>query len=96
MLEEKSERLGEHLVVVDDEDAKHPGHTRYIGVGASVPEPHAADAPQRTNLRSGHDLPMRWLREAVIVGGYDQSQVLAERGHGIGIVTIASLAGWLR
>jgi hypothetical protein len=26
MLEEKSERLGEHLVVVDDEDAEHPGH----------------------------------------------------------------------
>ena len=45
---------------------------------------------------SGHDLPMRWLREAVIVRGYDQSRVLAERGHGIGIATIASLAGGLR
>ena len=26
MPEEKCERLGEHLVVVDDEDAEHPGH----------------------------------------------------------------------
>jgi hypothetical protein len=26
MLEEERERLGEHLVVVDDEDAKHSAH----------------------------------------------------------------------
>jgi len=26
-----------------------------------------------------------WLREAVIMGGYDQSQVLADWGHGFGI-----------
>jgi hypothetical protein len=46
----------------------------------------AHDDRRRTTLKSAADLPKSWMaREAVIVGGYDQSHVLAAWGHGFGI-----------